>query len=120
MRALLALSRGGIEIPPGMFDGGWVGLATMLPYAIVIGLKSLHGAQWAEMDPLLEEMMACIQWQPPGGAPLQPLFPGENCQIEEIASRLQLRKEVLQLHMGFSMADALSTSGEPPSEPQSA
>lgn len=120
LRSLLALSRGGIEVPPGMFDAGFAGLATMLPYFLVIGLQSLHGSQWAEIEPLLDEMMGCVQWQPPGAAPLQPLFPGENSQIEEIATRLQLRKEVLQLHVGFSVADALSTSEQPPPAPASA
>jgi hypothetical protein len=119
IRSLLALSRGGIEVPPGMFDQGWVGLANMLPYLLVIGLNSLHGAKWDEVEPLIDEMMDCVKFQPPGtnGNPqlLQDLFKGTNCQIEEIATRLHLRREVLQLHMGFSMADALSTSGNPPS-----
>jgi hypothetical protein len=86
---------------------------------LVIGLNSLHGAKWDEVEPLIDEMMDCVKFQPPGtnGNPqlLQDLFKGTNCQIEEIATRLHLRREVLQLHMGFSMADALSTSGNPPS-----
>lgn len=118
LRALLALSRGGIEVPPGLFEQGWIGLANMLPYALVMGLQSLHGSQWAEVEPLLDEMMECIRFKPPGSNDerlLQPLFPGSGSQIEEIATRLHLRKEVLQLHMGFSWADALSTSGTNPS-----
>lgn len=118
-RTLLALSRGGIDLPPGIFDGGFAGLSTMLPYFLVIGLKSLHGAQWAEVEPLLDEMMLCVQWKPPGGAPLQPLFPGVNCQIEEVATRVKLRQEVLQLHVNFSVADSLSTSGQDPPAPAS-
>lgn len=119
-RTLLALSRGGIDLPQGMFDGGFAGLATMLPYFLVIGLRSLHGAQWNEFEPLLEEMMGCVQYQPPGGAPVQQLFPGENSQIEEVATRVKLRQEVVQLHVGFLLADALATSGTPPSAPASA
>lgn len=121
-RTLLALSRGGIDLPPGVFERGFAGLAEMLPYLLVIGLRALHGAQWTEIEPLLDEMMSCVQFQPPGtnGNPqlLQALFPGHNCQIDEVATRMQLRKEVLQLHAGFSLADAFSTSESevPPSE----
>lgn len=121
LRTLFALSRGGIEVPPGMFDQGWIGLANLVPYALVIGLRSLHGAQWLEVEPLLDEMMECVRWQPPGcaGNPelLQSVSAGAAgaIQIEEISTRFFLRKEVLQLHMGFSLADALSTSGQTPS-----
>jgi hypothetical protein len=118
MRALLALSRGGIEIPEGLFEQGFAGLASVLPYALVIGLRSLHGAQWAEVEPLLEEMMNCVQWVPPGTnadpALLQPIWPGANAQTEEVGTRLLLRREVLGLHMDPSLADALSTSGANP------
>lgn len=114
LRALLALSRGGIEVPPGMFDQGWIGLANFLPYALVIGLRSLHGSQWTEVEPLLDEMMECVRFAPPGyngdERLLQTLFPGDNSQVEEIATRLHLRKEVLQLHVNFSLADVPSTS----------
>lgn len=118
IRALLALSRGGIEVPPGLFEQGWIGLANILPYALVVGLQSLHGAQWSEVEPLLDEMMECVRFKPPGvndERAFQPLFPGAGSQIEEIATRFYLRREVLQLHMGFSLADALSTSGKTPS-----
>lgn len=119
LRALLALSRGGIEVPEGLFDQGWSGLAGVLPYALVIGLKSLHGSQWSEVEPLLDEMMECVKFIPPGWGQnellLQPLSPGSDYQIEEIATRLHLRKEVLQLHINFSLADALSTSEPIPS-----
>lgn len=119
MRALLALSRGGIEVPPGLFEQGWLGLATMMPYVIVVGLKSLHGAQWAEVEPLIDELAGCIKFQPPGCANkpdmLQMLFPDPNSQIEEQATFFNLLKEVAQLHLGFSLADALSTSGTTPS-----
>lgn len=120
LRTLFALSRGGIEVPPGMFDQGWIGLANLMPYVLVIGLRSLHGAQWLEVEPLLDEMMECVRWSPPGTNQredlLQTIHPGAASQIEEISTRFHLRKEVLQLHMGFSLADALSTSGQNPNQ----
>lgn len=118
-RALLALSRGGIDLPPGIFDGGFAGLATLMPYLLVVGLKALHGAQWVEFEPLLDEIMSCVQYAPPGNAPLQPLFPGVNSQIEEVATRVKLRREVLQLHINFSQLGSLSTSDQDPPAPAS-
>lgn len=123
-RALLALSRGGFDLPDGVFENGWAGLVSMMPLLLVVGLRALHGAQWAEIEPLLDEMMNCVKFQPPGMAGntdlLQPLFPGSHSQIEEISTRWMLRKEVVQLHAGFSLADALPTSGAPAAEPQPA
>lgn len=114
-RTLLALSRGGIEVPQGMFDQGWIGLAGLMPYVLVVGLQSMHGAQWAELQPLLDEMMECVKYKPPGVPNderlYQELFEGASSQIEEISTRMHLRKEVLELHMGFSVAGALSNSG---------
>jgi len=119
MRALLALSRGGIEVPPGMFEQGWIGLAAIMPYVIVVGLKSLHGAQWVEVEPLVDELSACIKFQPPGTGTnpdlRQELFPDPNAQFEEPATYFHLLREVASLHLGFSLADALSTSEQTPS-----
>lgn len=119
MRALLALSRGGIEVPPGMFEQGWIGLAAMMPYVIVVGLRALHGAQWAEVEPLVNELAECIKFQPPGTGTnpemQQALFPDPNSQFEEQATYFYLLREVAQLHLGFSLADALSTSEQTPS-----
>lgn len=103
-RMLLALSRSGVEVPDGMFSGGWAGLDTLWPFLLVTGLNGLHGAQWAEMEPLLNEMMACVQWCPPGNAPPQPIFAGVDSQIHEVATRIELRKAVIELHLGFSPA----------------
>lgn len=103
-RVGIALSRGGIEVPTGMFDGGWAGLAKMWPYLLVVGLRALHGAQWEEFEPLLDEMMNCVKWCPPGNAPLQDIHPGVDSQIEEVKTRVELRKELIELHLGFSLA----------------
>lgn len=111
LRMLLALSRGGIEIPAGMFDGGWSGLANIWPYLLITGLRGLHGAQWAEVEPLMNEMLDCVTWVPPGaGVPPQRIYGGADSQIEEVATRIELRKAVIELHLGFSLAGAASTT----------
>lgn len=105
-RALLALSRGGFELPPGIFEAGMAGLAAMVPYLVVIGFRSLHAARWEELETLLDEMMTCVKYQPPQlGVEAQDIRTGVNSQIEEIRTRVELRKEVLMLHISpFDLA----------------
>jgi len=73
------------------------------------------------LKPLLDEMMTCVQYVPPGqGVAAQSLMDGAYCQIEEISTRLQLRAEILEVHLGFSLAGVASTLGTtPPAVPAS-
>jgi|SRR5882724_5127230 len=112
-RALLALSRGGMQLPEGIFDAGMPGLASVVPYLVIVGLRSLHAASWAELEPLLDEMMFCIKYQPPGALPAQDLIGGMNGQIEEIRTRVMLRQEILELHVDPSLAAVLQSSDQP-------
>lgn len=105
-RALLALSRGGFELPPGIFESGMAGLAAIVPYLVVIGFRALHAARWEELEILLDEMMGCVKYKPPQ-ADLMPqdLRNDATSQIEEIRTRVELRKEVLMLHVSpFDLA----------------
>lgn len=110
-RTLLALSRGGFELPPGIFEAGMAGLAAIVPYLVVIGFRSLHAARWEELEVLLDEMMPCIKYQPPvAGLEAQEIIGGVNSQIEEIKTRVELRKEVLMIHVDpFALAAFQST-----------
>jgi hypothetical protein len=55
----------------------------------------------ALQDPSLDELWDCVQYIHNPEHPPQPIYPGENCQIEEIRTRRALRMEVLKLHVGF-------------------
>lgn len=112
-RALLALSRGGMKLPAGVFDAGMAGLASVVPYLVIVGLQSLHASQWAELEPLLDEMMLCATYQPPGGVASQEIINGLNSQIEEIRTRVELRKAILELHVDPSLAAVLQNSDQP-------
>lgn len=105
MRALMSAARAGIDI--GHVAGmGMQGIAAL-------GIGSLLTANWDEAEPLLDEMMACVQIRPDPGNPgvVRPLNPMPDSEdIEEVATRLLLRKEVLELHTGFSLAGAGSNS----------
>jgi hypothetical protein len=103
-RLLLALANHGIDVPHNFFDLSMAGLA-------VIGVYAITRVPWAEAKPLMDEMMGCIRIQP-GADPrvVRDLIDrgDDGDDIEEVATRLKLREEVLSLHLGFSIADGLS------------
>lgn len=96
MRALLALMRGGVDIPfDTMKDNPMAGIA-------VIGLQMLQGLPWDLLQPLLADMWACVQIVPDPadaeGKAARGLFEED---VQEIATRLYLRRRILELHIDF-------------------
>jgi hypothetical protein len=102
VRAFLALARSGVDVPEDIASSGLAGIASL-------GLKALTGLRFEEARDLMAEMFACIQMIPDPGKPgvMRALIEDD---IEEVATRLRLRKEVLELHVDFSTAGALQTS----------
>ena len=96
MRAMLAVAKGGIDLPADVLDNGMAGLAVMM----VQGLPRL---EWRDAGPLLEEMFRCIVIIPDPSRPMVTRHLIED-DIEEVRTRLTLRREVLELHLGFSGA----------------
>jgi len=123
IRALSVLGNAGIDLPKGALEAGMAGLASVeatsgaVKALFVVGLRMLPGVDVFALKPLLEEMMTCIQYQPPGKFAAQSIHDGVMSQIEEIQTRLQLRAELLELHLGFSLAGLASNS---PTDPQPA
>lgn len=114
-RAILAVANGGARLPEGALDlGGAAGFELTWRNVLAMGVTGLQGLRWADLEPLLDEMKPLIQWCPPGNAPPQPIFPGEDSQIEEVATWYKLRYDLIELHMDFSLAGLLSTSGTTP------
>lgn len=93
IRVVLACGRAGVDLPPGVENEGIAGVAR-------IGLSSLMRMDFIDAEPLLDEMMACVQIQPNPADPrvVRPLVTDD---IEEIMTRLVLRREVFRLHTGF-------------------
>lgn len=122
-RALIVMGNAGVTLPAGTVEAGLAGMAYLerakgvASALFLMGLRMLPGVDARALRPLMEEMMTCVQYQPPGNFPAQALYDGDMSQIEEIATRLQLRVEVLELHLGFSLAGALSTLDTPPPAP---
>lgn len=109
VRALLALARSGVDVPDNLVLTGMAGL-------MEVGLLALRGISFSDAEPLLDEMIGCVMVMPdPIGNPTFARNLIED-DIEEVATRVQLRSEVFSLHTDFfSLADKLkSTSGTAP------
>lgn len=96
-RAWLALARSGVDLPADLQGTGIAGLA-------ILTLKAFAGVQWFDMEPLLDEMFECVQIKPDTRNPevVRKLIDDDT---EEVRTRIQLRREVVELHVGFSLAD---------------
>jgi len=101
-RFMLALARGGVDLPANFLDLGLEGFA-------VVGIRALAGMSPADAKPLLDEMMSCIVMVPDPARPavIRALIESD---IEEIGTRLRLRDEVIALHTNFSIRERLLNS----------
>lgn len=101
-RALLALATAGTDIPGDIEGAGMAGIAVM-------GVQALSGLKYDDVKPLMDEMFTCVQICPDRQNPnVVRAIDGED--IEEVSTRLILRKAILELHMGFSLPGVPSTS----------
>lgn len=92
LRALLAMSRNGIQLPDDALDSGFASLA-------ILGLNMLGNVKPEEAYELMDKMLECIQFVPDGKG-LQPR-PLVETDIEEVTTLIRLRAEVFKLHAGF-------------------
>lgn len=99
-RALFAAMSCGVEVPDEILESGFAGVAAL-------GIKSLSKVPFELAKPLFDEMMTCVRYEFASGsdAGVRPLI--EN-DIEEVSTRLKLRKAVLMLHMDAFIAAAQS------------
>lgn len=102
MRALLALTNAGAELPDDILNAGMAGMATM-------GLQALTSLRYDDVKPLMDEMFTCVEICPEPNNPNVVRALVED-DIEEVLTRGLLRKEILDLHMGFSRPGVQSTS----------
>jgi hypothetical protein len=113
-RALFALGKAGHgEMPEGYREelerAGMAGIAA-------IGVRALTSMDFADAEPLLDEMLTCVTFVPdPGKIDQTTMKPIARTliesDIEEISTILTLRSEVLEVHTGFSIAAFLSRIG---------
>ncbi len=89
-QALFAVMNAGVEMPDG------AGLADLMEN----WQGALARVKYQDAKPLLDEMMTCVKAIPTPSQPniMRPLIDED---IEEVATRIQLRKAVLDLHTEF-------------------
>jgi hypothetical protein len=94
IRAMLALSKSGVPIPAEFMEMGIIGV-------LAVGIHRLAGASFADVEPLLDEMLTCVEIMPTPERPdiVRKLLPDD---IEEVKTLQTLRMEVFRLHTGFS------------------
>lgn len=112
-RAINALLSSGIKVPDNVASEGLRGLAI----AGASMLEGFNGISWDQLEPLMDEMMGCVQLIPDPSKE-QVKRPLQEFDIEEIKTRLLLRNEWLELHIGFSFAADGQTSVSAASEAQ--
>jgi len=97
-KALLLLTNSGATVPDS--SSGMAGLA-------VAGLMALEKLSFAQLQPLLVELIGCVQYVHRPGHP--PQDAREN--IEEPGTYMKLFRAAFQLHTGFSVAGSTQTTG---------
>lgn len=102
VKAFLAAAKGGITLPDSAAESGFAGIAQA-------GFAMLSNMSPELAFDLLDEMMACVQIQPNPAKP-EVVRGLVSDDIEEVITRLQLRKAVFDLHVDFSQAAATLTS----------
>lgn len=93
-RALCAMAKSGVELPDDYKSMSMAAIASL-------GFTALSGMSFGDAKPLLDEMMDCVKFV---GDPKQPEATTRKLiadDIEEISTRLLLRKEVFSLHTDF-------------------
>lgn len=106
MRAFLAMSRHGVELPADAAQSGFAGLASY-------GLNMIGRLPFEEAEVLMDEMFACVSIIPnPSNPDISRALVEDD--IEEVTTRIKLRVEVFKLHTDFLKAAAPSTSASAP------
>lgn len=103
MRAFLGMARAGIEVPEDIASAGLAGIA-------MLGIRAVGSMQFDDAESLMDEMFGCIQYipDPMKHDVVRNLIEDD---IEEIGTRIRLRKEVFGLHVSFSkLADRLTSA----------
>lgn len=103
IRMFFALTNAGAIIPEDIQDRGLAGLAFM-------GYEALANLKWEMVAHLFAEMFDCVEFIPDIRNPQVKLSITTEGAIEEISTRLKLRKAIFALHVIPFTSAAPSTS----------
>lgn len=98
--AALAVSSSSQSVPADFLDQGMLGL-------LAFGLQAITTSSIAKIGPLADQMLRCAEICPD---PTRPTYarPWIKDDFEEVSTLLFLRREVLDLHLNFSLAEEWS------------
>ena len=99
-KATLAVTASGNIVPAEILNGGIVGL-------LAFAIQALTSASFEKAEPLMEQMLRCAQIMPDPVRP-QVKRPWVKEDFEEVITFAILQKEVMQLHVNFSIQDEWS------------
>lgn len=100
-RALFAMGKAGFDVPDEIAGMGMAAVA-------VYGLRGVMSVDFGDAEPLMDEMMACVQYVPdPGSRDIMRALYDDD--IDEVKTLAFLRGEIIELHTGFSIAAAISS-----------
>jgi len=97
-RALLALGKSGVDIPDEVRQHGTAAV-------VVVGVRAFVGIDFADAEPLMDEMMKCVEYSPSQGV-WRALIDDD---VDEVQTLAFLRGELMELHTGFTVRAAMST-----------
>jgi hypothetical protein len=100
-RMILALMKSGVDLPEGFEKMGMAGLAS-------ISMRAFGGIAPEVLLPLMDEMLSCVKCIPDPRHPDESARPLVEEDIEEIKTLLKIREKLLEVHLGFSLAEKLS------------
>lgn len=98
IKTMLAVGNAGIEIPENLASQGMAGL-------LAVGYMNLLKIPFESAKPLLDEMMTCVKIVTDSGISRSLI----EDDIEEVQTRLLLRKAIWNLHMDFFLGEDKST-----------
>ena len=107
-RAIFGAMNGGVEIPDDIQQMGLAGLA-------VLGLGALSSIPFAIAEPLLDELLTCVQIKQELAT--RPLVDED---IEEVTTLFDLQRLVLTMHIEPFISGGNRTSVSPPTTPAAA
>jgi hypothetical protein len=98
LRALLAFGKSGGKLPKGFEGAATVALSNSVESQGMDILENLLKLDYDLIEPLLKEMLDCVQIKMPNMAMPRKLVAND---IEEISTLLKLRIAVLNIHRAF-------------------
>ena len=96
LRAFLAMAKNGVEIPEEIAGMGMRGI-------LVMGfVRAIGSMRYEDAELLLDEMFECVQYVANPKEPLASRRVPLEEDIEEVETRLTLRRSIFELHVDFS------------------